>query len=94
MKTMTATTPPITAWSTPEEVDIAVGSEKRTERQVDNQSCAEDNLKDSRCLNNTDQAKSEKHLRETSAETQKSEKHTILIHPHLISTNTADVIHV
>ncbi len=41
MKTMTATTPPITAWSTPEEVDIAVVSEKQTERQVDSQSCAE-----------------------------------------------------
>ena len=26
MKTMTATTPPITAWSTPEDVDMAVGS--------------------------------------------------------------------
>lgn len=26
MKTITATTPPITAWSTPEEVDMAVGS--------------------------------------------------------------------
>lgn len=26
MKTITATTPPITAWSTPEDVDMAVGS--------------------------------------------------------------------
>lgn len=33
MKTITATTPPITAWSTPEELDMAVGSlEDRTVR--------------------------------------------------------------
>lgn len=34
MKTMTATTPPITAWSTPEDVDMAVGSSEEV-RQWD-----------------------------------------------------------
>lgn len=42
MKTITATTPPITAWSTPEDVDMAVGSlvegvvegEERCEEEV------------------------------------------------------------
>lgn len=34
MKTITATTPPITAWSTPEEVDMAVGSGMLTASSV------------------------------------------------------------
>lgn len=62
MKTMTATTPPITAWSTPEEVDIAVGSEKRTETGRQSMPCRENNQNDNTCLNNTDQAKSQKNL--------------------------------
>ena len=32
MKTMPATTPPTTAWSTPKETNIAVGSEREIER--------------------------------------------------------------
>ena len=34
MKTMTATTPPITAWSTLDEVDMAVGSARKRHRDT------------------------------------------------------------